>query len=233
MRLLRRPSARLIGAAVTALAAVLIPAAALGAAPAASRTASGTTSTPNPTATDTTPAPSLTATGTTPTAGPDPASAGPDAAFGGAPALDLTTADTPKCATSGLVVWLDTQGNGTAGSIYYTLEFTNLSARACMLGGYPGVSAVSLAGHQLGSAASRDRTTTPRMVTLASGASATAVLRIVEAGDFPTSSCRQVTAAGLRVYPPNLSTSKVVPFPFSACSRTGPVYLSVRAVKLS
>jgi hypothetical protein len=41
-----------------------------------------------------------------------------------------------------------------------------------------------------------------------------------------------VTAAGLRVYPPNLTTSKVVPFPFSACSLTGPVYLNVRAVKL-
>ena len=41
-----------------------------------------------------------------------------------------------------------------------------------------------------------------------------------------------LTAAGLRVYPPNLTTSKVVPFPFSACSLTGPVYLNVRAVKL-
>jgi hypothetical protein len=145
----------------------------------------------------------------------------------------LITAGTPKCATSGLVVWLDTQGNGTAGSIYYTLEFTNLSSHACTLGGYPGVSAVNLAGHQLGSAASRDHTTVPRTVTLAGGASATAVLRIVEAGDFPASTCSQTTAAGLRVYPPNLASAKVVPFPFSACSRTGPVYLTVQAVKLS
>jgi hypothetical protein len=129
------------------------------------------------------------------------------------------------------VVWLDTQSNGTAGSIYYTLEFTNLATHACTLGGYPGVSAVNLAGHQLGSAASRDHGTATHTVTLAPDASATAVLRIVEAGNFPTSTCRQTTAAGLRVYPPNLTSAKTVPFPFSACSRTGPAYLSVQAIK--
>ena len=47
----------------------------------------------------------------------------------------------PRCATSGLVVWLDTQGDGAAGSIYYKLELTNLSRHTCTLLGYPGVSA--------------------------------------------------------------------------------------------
>jgi len=28
-----------------------------------------------------------------------------------------------RCQTPGLVVWLDTTGNGTAGSIYYDLQF--------------------------------------------------------------------------------------------------------------
>jgi Protein of unknown function (DUF4232) len=212
MRVPRFPFARVIGGAAIACAAVIVPAVALGAAPSP------------------TPTPTTTTLEATPTAGP---SAGPDTAFGGAPTPALTTASTPKCATSGLVVWLDTQGNGTAGSVYYTLEFTNLSSHACTLSGYPGVSAVNLAGHQLGSAASRDHTTAPHPVTLASGASATAVLRIVEAGNFPTSACSETTAAGLRVYPPNLARAKVVPFPFSVCSLTGPVYLSVRAVKLS
>jgi hypothetical protein len=142
-----------------------------------------------------------------------------------------TTASTPSCATSGLVVWLNTQGNGTAGSVYYNLEFTNLSGHACTLLGYPGVSAVDLAGHQLGSAASRNNAVKSRVVKLASGATAIAVLRIVEAGNFSTSACRPVTAAGLRVYPPNRTASKVVPFPFSACSRGGPIYLSVQVVR--
>lgn len=158
-------------------------------------------------------------------------SAGPDAVAPPAPAPTTIAASTPKCSTSQLVVWLDTQGNGTAGSIYYTLEFTNLSTSTCTLGGYPGVSAVGLSGHQLGSSASRDRTTSARTITLASGASATADLRIVEAGNFPSSTCRQVTAAGLRVFPPNMTKSKVVPFPFDACSLSGPVYLSIRAVQ--
>jgi hypothetical protein len=144
----------------------------------------------------------------------------------------------PRCATSALVIWLDTTGSGTAGSIYYDLELTNLSGHPCTLLGYPGVSAVNLAGHQLGSAASRNTAHAPRLVTLTSatatnmaGATATVVLRIVEAGNFPQSSCRQVTAAGLRVFPPGQRASKVVPFPFGACSRTGPVILQVEAVQ--
>lgn len=68
-------------------------------------------------------------------------------------------------------------------------------------------------------------------MTLSNGASATATLRIVQAGNFPASACRQTKAAGLRVFPPGQSNSKVIPFPFEACSRSGPVYLSVRAVR--
>src|SRR5215472_4306894 len=65
-------------------------------------------------------------------------------------------AATPACATSGLDVWLNTQGNGAAGTIYYQLEFTNLSGSSCTLFGFPGVSAVSLTGTQIGNAAFRD-----------------------------------------------------------------------------
>jgi hypothetical protein len=157
--------------------------------------------------------------------------AGPDSVIGPGAVLAPTVASAPKCATSGLVVWLNTQGNGAAGSIFYTLEFTNLSGHTCTLSGYPGISAVNLAGHQLGSAATRDTAHPAHTVTLANGTSATTMLRIVQAGNFPSGSCHQVTAAGLRVFPPNLSTSKVVPFPFPACSHTGPVYLTVRAVQ--
>jgi hypothetical protein len=137
---------------------------------------------------------------------------------------------TPTCGTSVLVVWLNTQGNGTAGSTYYKLGFTNLSGRACHLSGYPGVSAVDLGGHRLGSAASRDRSRRPNLVTLARAATATAVLRIIDAGNFPTASCRPVTAAGLRVFAPDQTVPKLVPFPFRACSRSGPVYLNVQVV---
>ena len=133
------------------------------------------------------------------------------------------------CKTSGLVVWIDTRGDAAAGSLYYTLEFTNQSGGRCALTGYPGVSAVDLRGRTLGSSASR--TASPaRVVILANGETAGAPLQISQAGNFPSSSCHPVMAAGVRVYPPDQKASKVVPIPFGACSRTGPVYLHVRAM---
>jgi hypothetical protein len=125
---------------------------------------------------------------------------------------------------------LDTQGDGAAGSTYFKLKLTNLSGHTCTLAGYPGVSAVDLSGHQLGSAATRNQSRV-RVVRLASHATATAVLRITVAGNYPFARCHPVTAAGLRVYPPNQRAARVVPFPFSACSRTGPIYLNIAAVK--
>jgi hypothetical protein len=155
----------------------------------------------------------------------------PVAAFAAtsSPTALADAASAPRCATSGLVVWMDTQGSGAAGSIYYTLEFTNLSGHACTLRGSPGVSAVSLSGRQLGSPASGDYSGNTPAVRLASGATAYARLRYsdVVAGD---NQCKTV-AAGLRVYPPNQFASKVIPFPIRACTRSGPVYMNVEPVQ--
>jgi hypothetical protein len=68
-------------------------------------------------------------------------------------------------------------------------------------------------------------------VTLANGATATARVGIVEAGVFPPSQCAPATAAGLRVYPPNQTASRWVPFPFGACAKTGPAYLKIYPVR--
>jgi hypothetical protein len=141
----------------------------------------------------------------------------------GTPAADRAA---PACMKRGLVVWLNTQSNGAAGSFYYRLEFTNLSGRACSLHGYPGVSGVDLAGRGLGSPAGRNPSRI-RTITLANGATGNAVLRIVVVGNFPPARCRQTSAAGLRVYPPNQRALKLVPFPFRACARTGTRYLFV------
>ncbi len=153
------------------------------------------------------------------------------------------SASTPPCTTANLDVWLNTQGNGAAGSSYYSLNFTNLSSHSCTLYGYPGVSGVTQAGIQLGSAASRDGEHAATLITLTSARSATAfnqstsrstatvVLQITVAENFPSSSCSPVTAAGLRVYPPGQKESTVVPFPFVACGKSGPRYLHVEAVQ--
>jgi hypothetical protein len=137
----------------------------------------------------------------------------------------------PACATSGLDLWLDTSGTGAAGTIYYQLHFTNLSGSTCTLLGFPGVSGVTLNGTQLGSAAARNHSFTPHLVTLTNGATATAIVGITQVSLFPPATCGPVTAAGLRVFPPGQTASKIVPFPFGACAKTGPVYLSTMVVK--
>ena len=149
---------------------------------------------------------------------------------GGRSAARAAVASRPACATRNLVLWLDTNGEASAGSVHYELELTNLSGHACVLRGYPGVSAVNLTGRPLGAPAARDAHIAVRTIVLASGRSASAALQIADTDVFDSTACRSTTAAGLRVFPPNQTTSKVVPFPFRACSRPGPTYLRVRTV---
>jgi hypothetical protein len=149
----------------------------------------------------------------------------------------------PACSTSNLDVWLNTTGNGAAGSSYYNLNLTNLSARSCTLFGYPGVSAITQAGIQLGSSAGRDGQHASTRITLASARTAkgfesstsrntaTVILQITVAENFPASICSPITASGLRVYPPGQKESTVVPFPFVGCAKAGPQFLHVEAVQ--
>lgn len=150
------------------------------------------------------------------------------------PAAPAGAASTPGCATSGLVIWMSVpQGNRYAGGAYFDLNFTNQSGHACTLRGYPGVSAVNLGGQQLGSPASWGPPATS-VVRLANEATATAQLQVQDAGIFGgpgNTSCDLVSQAGWRVYPPNQLASKVVPFPWGACSRTGPVWMHAGPVQ--
>lgn len=140
------------------------------------------------------------------------------------------SATSPPCKTSELVIWSNNgAGGGTAGSVFYKVRFTNLSAHACTLTGYPRVSAVNLAGKQISSAAQQEAGQVPKVVKLAKGATATATLRVVDPGNF--SPCHEVTAAGLRVRPPGQSASKLIPLPFATCSSSGQHTLSVGVVK--
>ncbi|MGH3183937.1 MAG: DUF4232 domain-containing protein [Streptosporangiaceae bacterium] len=82
--------------------------------------------------------------------------------------------------------------------------FTSTSSAACTLYGYPGVSLVTGPPYaQIGLAAERGNTAPVKLVTLAPGATATAVLQIVDALNYPASACSPVKATNLKVYPPN------------------------------
>ncbi len=146
------------------------------------------------------------------------------------------------CTAPGLEAWLGLaqaaepatadrlKPNGT----YYTLEFTNVSARVCSLYGYPDVSAYAggqLGGTQIGSAAARDTSVRPRPVTLAPGQTAHAVLLVASTTTLKPTSCAQVTAPELRVMLPDQVRPAFVPIRLSACSRKGLEFMRVQAIQ--
>ena len=142
----------------------------------------------------------------------------------------------PRCTASDLGVWLAVdQGNGAAGTIYYPLEFTNLSGHTCSMYGFAGVSAISRGGQQLGSPAnweSGGSFGTPRTVIVPPGATAHAILGYHDVVVSTTSGCDPVnTTFELRVYPPDQRGAAFAFFDLKACSHAGPIYLSVGSVK--
>ncbi len=147
-----------------------------------------------------------------------------------APAAPAATA-TKACSAAGLVVWAGEEpGGGTAGSVYYRIELTNLSTATCTVTGYPKVNAVDLKGHRVGAFARHETGKAAKVVTLAPGQSATAQLRIVDALNFPADKCKATTAAGLRVAIPGGSGNKIAPLAFETCVRATTKTLSVAPV---
>jgi hypothetical protein len=155
----------------------------------------------------------------------------PMAAFA-ATASPAAATGTPRCGTADLVVWM-TYDQAAAGTMYYTLHFTNLSGHACTLRGHPGISAVSLRGSRIGQPAGWIRPGNGKLLTvrLRNGATATATLALTDVGVFGRADCRQVTAAGLRVYPPGQRRSRAVSYPLRACSATTQGFLGVGIVQ--
>jgi Protein of unknown function (DUF4232) len=184
-------------------------------------------------------------------------------AFAGTAALAVTLTRAPvgsqaalssnvTCPTSGLQAWLalgtgggsgtGTGGTGAlvAGGTYYTLEFTNVSHRACSLYGYPEVSAYAdsqMTGGQSmgGSVAIRDTAVRPRPVTLQPGATAHSVLRVAGTGSSQPPACAQVIAQEIRVSPPDggryLGRPAAFPVHIPVCSERGQVSLTVQAIQ--
>ncbi len=109
---------------------------------------------------------------------------------------------------------------GAAGSTFQVIDFTNISNATCTLYGYPGV---SLAGgkpvKQIGLAAAESPATARKLVTLAPGAVANAVLQIAHAVNYPAAKCGLVTADYLQIYPPNQTTPAYLHYSSQACAK--------------
>jgi Domain of unknown function (DUF4232) len=140
------------------------------------------------------------------------------AASASASASSAATSPT-ACATSALKI-TQSSPNGYAGGVIVTLVFTNTSSTSCTLYGYPGVSFLSSAQKQIGLAAKRSGTSAPKLVTLdPSGGTASATLQIVDALNFPATTCSPVKAAYLKIYPPNQTASVMVANTSQTCSK--------------
>jgi len=151
------------------------------------------------------------------------------------------TADTSRaapaavraCTASDLGAWVAvTQGNGAAGSIFYPLQFTNLSRHACAMRGFAGVSAVDRNLHQLGSPAGRAHVVPVRSVVLAPGRTAHAVLRYGDVTVSTAPGCHPTSRTfELRVYPPGQHHATYAAFDFEVCSHAGPVYMDTGPIQ--
>jgi len=110
-------------------------------------------------------------------------------------------------------------GQGYAGGVYEVIDFTNTSGRPCTLYGYPGVSLVSGPPYtQIGLAAKRGTTAPVKLITLAPGATANALLQIVDALNFPPATCAPTKATALKVYPPNQTAPVYLPTTSNGCA---------------
>jgi hypothetical protein len=133
------------------------------------------------------------------------------------------------CTADDLGVWLAVaQLDGAAGSVYYPLQFTNLSRHACAMRGFAGVSAVDRNLHQLGSPAGRAHVVPVRTVVLAPGRTAHAVLRYGDVTVSTAPGCHPTFRTfELRVYPPGQYHATYAAFDFEVCSHAGPVYMDI------
>ena len=151
---------------------------------------------------------------------------------GTALAADTAPAAVPACTAADLGAWVAVdQGNGAAGSIYYPLQFTNLSRHACAMRGFPGVSAIDRNGHQLGSPARWAARVPARTVVLAPGATAHTILQYSDVEVTTAPGCHPVFSTfELRVYPPGQYGATHAVFGLEACSHAGPIYMSVEPI---
>lgn len=135
-----------------------------------------------------------------------------------------TTTAVPRCSTAVLAL-RHTRPDHGAGQSYERLLLRNTGSRTCGLSGFPGVSYVAAAGRQV--SASADWHGTARLVVLRPGRSAAALVHAINVVDAVRGCGRpsqQVTALGMRVYPPGSRTALYVADPHPAC-RSAAVHL--------
>ena len=121
-----------------------------------------------------------------------------------------------RCTSLRTTTWLGLgNGGGTLGTIFYPIEFSNTGKLTCTLLGYPGVSAISGSGHQIGQPAIASGK--KQVIVLKPGGTAHVVLGIVEAGNI--AGCKMRPGAFLKIFAPGQKAATTIPnFTFTACA---------------
>jgi len=137
----------------------------------------------------------------------------------------------PECIYSYLAVWVNADSaDGTAGTTYYHLDFTNTTRVTCYMSGWPkGVVATTLAGKQLGAAAVGNNDVPAKPIVLVPGATAHSDLGYVDIVVDPT--CKPKVASYLKVTPPSSPSSRRAFFALPVCTTSKPVDLTIGRVQ--
>lgn len=187
-----------------------------------------------PTASTAAPAASETASAApVPASGASSAAAVPSASV--SPRAVVTSPATPgaaaACATRDLQAKVGVT-QGAAGSTYQVIDFTNIGTAPCTLSGYPGVSLASgTPVTQVGAAASRSTSAAPTVVTLSPGRTANALLRIVQALNYPTATCSPMATTYLQIYPPDQTTPIYLAYKSTGCTSNSVNLLTIGVVQ--
>jgi sugar lactone lactonase YvrE len=118
-----------------------------------------------------------------------------------------------ECATGVLRATIGATQHG-AGSVFTTLVLRNVGHANCFVQGYPGISLLDRAGHQIGKPATRTAAPARRIV-LRPGQAASTTIHTLNPG-VGTSKCLAPSAA-LRVYPPDQRAALRVTAHLSEC----------------
>jgi hypothetical protein len=121
---------------------------------------------------------------------------------------------------------------GAAGSVYQNIDFTNTGSTACTLYGYPGVSlGTGMPFAQVGKAATRSTTAAPSVVSLGPGQTANALLRVVQALNYPQATCSPTATTYLQIYPPNQTAALYLTFKSTGCTSSSVNLLTIGVVQ--
>jgi len=131
------------------------------------------------------------------------------------------------CTAQGLATTLGPT-DGAAGTIYVPLVFTDPVLYTCTLRGHPTVTSVTGPAHtRVGPSASRDPGPSRAVWVQPFGGKASALLGVVETGNFSAGACRPKQASGLMVIAPHTSQGAVLAYRHLVCTRLSSTHVSV------